>query len=134
MDVPAALSGRDLGNHLRRAETILVPVLPSPMDIRAARGFLPQLKDHARIRKKQTRFGVVGNRIRENTLVFHELEHFLKSIRVPVVGYLRDSMNYLRAAERGVGIFELPPYATQVDREQWQSLIRWLQSKRSRAA
>lgn len=134
MDVPAAVAGRELGQHLRRAETILVPVLASPMDIRAARGFLPALKEHARIQKKQARFAVVGNRVRENTLVFHELEHFLKKVRVPVLGYLRESMNYLRAAERGIGIFEMPSYQTQVDRVQWEPVLNWLKSKRSRGS
>jgi chromosome partitioning protein len=41
-------------------------------------------------------------------------------------------MNYVRAAERGIGVFEMAPYATAVDREQWAPLLSYLRSKRSR--
>jgi chromosome partitioning protein len=44
---------------------------------------------------------------------------------------LRDTQNYIRAAEHGLGIFELPPHTTIVDREQWEPMIKWIKSKRS---
>ena len=44
---------------------------------------------------------------------------------------LRASQNYIRAAERGLSIFELAPSKTYYDREQWAPLLRWLNSKRS---
>ena len=132
MDPPAAVHGRDLANLLRKAETILIPVLPSPIDMRAAAAFVETVKGSARVTKKQAKIALVANRVREYTNVYHELEAFLGKLKVPVVGHLRDSMNYLRAAERGLGIFELGPAATQVDREQWKTVIQWLNSKRSR--
>ena len=131
-DVPAALHGRELSNHLRRAETFVVPVLPSPIDMRAARHFLQSMKQNSRFAEKKARFAVVANRVREHTLVFHQLERFLKSLKVPTVAYLRDSMNYVRAAERGIGVFEMAPYATAIDRKQWAPLLAYLRSKRSR--
>jgi chromosome partitioning protein len=44
---------------------------------------------------------------------------------------LRDSQNYIRAAERGLGVFELPPSLAATDLEQWKPLLRWLNSRRS---
>ena len=35
MDVPAAVHGKEIDHLLRRVETLIVPVLPSPIDIRA---------------------------------------------------------------------------------------------------
>jgi chromosome partitioning protein len=74
---------------------------------------------------------VVANRVRENTLVYHKLERFLKSLKIPFVTSLRDTQNYIRAEERGLGIFEMAPSLVEKDLEQWQPLLKWLRSKRS---
>ncbi|MDZ7748220.1 MAG: ParA family protein [Halofilum sp. (in: g-proteobacteria)] len=132
LDAPAAVHGADLGALMRRADTFLVPVLPSPIDMRAAADFVGEMRRNKRIQSKQAKFGVVANRAREYTNVFHELDDFLRHLRVSVLGQLRDNMNYIRAAERGLGIFELAPYRTATDREQWKPVIRWLNSKRSK--
>lgn len=132
VDAPAAVHGRDLANLLRRAETIVIPVLPSPIDMRAAAGFLEELKGSARVSSKQAKIALVANRVREYTNIWHELESFLDAFKgVPVLTHLRDSMNYIRAAERGLGIFEMAPHATQIDRDQWAPLLKWIKSKRS---
>lgn len=131
-DAPAAAHGAELGYLMRRADTFLVPVLPSPIDMRAAVDFVGELKNNKRVAGKQAKFGVIANRTREYTNIYHELEQFLRKLRVPVLSHLRDNMNYIRAAERGLGVFEMAPYATHVDREQWKPIIRWLNSKRSR--
>ncbi len=131
-DAPAAVHGKDLTALLRKAETFVVPVLPSPIDMRAAAHFVDELKRSSRVANKQCKVGLVANKARDYTRIYHELEAFLKKQKVPVVATLRDSMNYVRAADRGLGIFELAPYATAVDREQWAPLLAWLRSKRSR--
>ena len=132
MDAPAAVHGKDLTALLRKAETIIVPVLPSPIDMRAAGDFIAELKKSGRIANKQARVALVANRTREVTRIYGELDSFLRKQRIPVLTHLRDSQNYIRAAERGLGIFELAPSATRIDREQWQGIIRWIRSKRSR--
>lgn len=131
MDPPAAVHGKELTALMRKAETILIPVLPSPIDMRAVADFVKELKSNARVANKQAKIALVANRVREYTTIYHELEAFLAQLKVPILTHLRDSMNYIRAAERGVGVFELAPHATQLDREQWEPLIKWLKSKRS---
>jgi len=133
-DAPAAVHGSELGQLMRRADTFIVPVLPSPIDMRAAADFLGEMRQNKRIQSRQARFGVIANRTREYTNIYHELDDFLRHVRVTVLTQLRDSMNYIRAAERGLGIFELAPYRTATDREQWAPVIRWLNSKRSKPA
>ncbi|MDH3465823.1 MAG: chromosome partitioning protein, partial [Gammaproteobacteria bacterium] len=59
-----------------------------------------------------------------------KLEKFLKSIKIPVVTHLRDSQNYIRAAEYGIGIFEMAPYLVETDLEQWRPLINWVEQKK----
>ncbi len=134
MDAPAATHGTLLNQLVRRAHTFIIPVNPSPIDMRAATDFIREIKDTGVISRKQGKIALVANRGREVTNVFWELDEFLDHLRgVPYLAALRDSMNYIRAAERGLGIFEMAPYATAIDREQWQPLIKWLASKRSRA-
>lgn len=134
LDAPAAAHGADLGALMRRADTFIVPVLASPIDMRAAADFVEEMRRNKRIQSRQARYGVIANRAREYTNIFHELDDFLRQLRVPVLTQLRDSMNYIRAAERGLGVFEIAPYQTELDREQWKPVIRWLNSKRSRPA
>lgn len=130
-DVPAGLRGKDLTAMVKKAETIIIPVLPSPIDIRAAAHFIHELLLVGKVSRNKTKLAVVANRVRENTRVYHTLEKFLSSLKIPFVTTLRDTQNYIRAEERGLGIFELAPSAIEVDMEQWEPLLKWLRSKRS---
>ncbi len=132
-DVAAGISGKELTAMVRRAETIIIPVLPSPSDIRATSHFIRDLLLVGKVSRKQTKLAVVANRVRENTVVYHKLEKFLKSLKIPFITTLRDTQNYIRAEERGLGIFEMAPSAVEKDLEQWAPLTKWLRSKRSRA-
>ena len=130
-DAPAGVSGKELTAMVKHAETIIIPVLPSPIDIRAASHFIRDLLLVGKVSRKQTKIAVVANRVRENTRVYHTLEAFLKSLKIPFVATLRDTQNYIRAEERGLGIFELAPSSVAQDVEQWEPLLNWLDSKRS---
>jgi len=133
IDAPARVEGKELTQLIRRVETIIVPVLPSPIDIRAAADFMKDLLTSGKVSRKETKVAVVANRVRENTLIYHTLQSFLKSLKIPFVTTLRDTQNYIRAEDRGIGIFEMAPSQVWQDLEQWEPLVRWLRSKRSRA-
>ncbi|VAX12080.1 ParA-like protein [hydrothermal vent metagenome] len=131
LDTPARVQGQELSQLVRRVETIIVPVLPSPIDMRAAADFMKALLLNGKISRKQTKIAVVANRVRENTLIYQSLQAFLKSLKIPFITSLRDTQNYIYAEQRGIGIFEMPPSVVWQDLEQWQPLLRWLRSKRS---
>lgn len=131
MDAPSGTHGRDIKDFVRRAQTLLIPVLPSPLDIRAATGFIEELFDVGKISRDEIKLAVVANRVRETTLAYQALQGFLESLDIPFIASLRDSQNYIRAAERGLGIFELAPHLVEQDMEQWEPLLKWLNSKRS---
>ena len=131
IDAPAAMHGAELTKMVRKAKTILIPVLPSPIDMRAAADFIKELKSCAPVSQKKAKLALLANRSREFTNIFWELEEFLSKQRMPYLTMLRDSQNYVRAAERGLGIYEMGPAATAVDREQWEPIIKWVKSKRS---
>lgn len=131
IDAPARSHGSELTNLVRVAETIIVPVLPSTIDMQASDRFIAELKSVGKVDRKQAKIGVVANRVREYTLIFDELDEYLTKLRVPYIAALREAQNYVRAYTRGLGIHELPEYLAWPDWEQWDPLIGWVDSKRS---
>ncbi len=132
MDAPARSHGHELTDLLRRAETVIVPVLASTIDIHASKRFIQELRGTSRVAGHHARLGLVGNRVKENTLAWDDLREFLERERVPYVAALREAQNYVRAYTRGLGIFELPPYIAYRDWEYWEPMLQWLDSVRSR--
>ena len=132
MDAPARVHGKELTQLIRKVETILFPVLPSPIDMRAAADYMQELKANSRVANKQVKIGVVANRVRENTIIFQELFEFLGKLKLPYVATLRDTQNYIRAEQRGIGVYEMAPSQVWQDIEDWEPLVKWLNSKRSR--
>ncbi|HEX7718894.1 MAG TPA: ParA family protein [Woeseiaceae bacterium] len=131
IDAPARSHGPELTELVKHAETIVVPVLPSPIDMQATDRFLKELKAVGKVERKEAKIGVVANRVREYTLIFEELDEYLTAARVPYITALREAQNYVRAYSRGIGIFELPEYLAWPDWEQWEPLTKWLTSVRS---
>jgi chromosome partitioning protein len=134
MDMPAGLRGKPLTRLMRRAQTVIIPVLPSPMDMRAAADFIQALLAEHRRAGLPAKLALMANRVRENSRAYDNLDEFLSAIKLPFITHLRENQNYLTAAERGVGIFELGVASAATDVEQWQPLIKWLKAKRSRPA
>lgn len=126
IDAPAGAHGKDMTPLLRRADVLLVPVLPSPIDMRAAARYIGELHTAGRIVRGQTRVALVENRVRERSRIFHVLEDFLDAHDIPVLTHLRDSQAYLRAAETGLGIFELPTSQAGKDVDLWHPIYAWL--------
>lgn len=134
MDAPAGVHGKLLKHYVKRAQSLIIPVLPSPMDIRATAKFIEELLLVGRVSREKTRIAVVANRVREHTLIYQSLERFLEHLEIPFLTSLRDSQNYIRAAEQGLGIFEMPHYQVAPDLEQWQPILEWLDSRASMPA
>jgi chromosome partitioning protein len=132
IDAPARSHGKELTELVKHAETIIVPVLPSPIDIKAAHGFIDELMQRSKIENRQAKVGIIANRVKENTLIFEELDEYLSGLKVPYIATLREAQNYIRAYQRGIGIHELPPYLAWPDWEQWEPVIEWLDSRRSK--
>jgi chromosome partitioning protein len=131
IDAPARTHGSEMNELVRRAETIIVPVMPSPIDLKACAHFLGELLELGKVQREQARLAVVANRVRENTLMFEELDAYLGKLKIPYLTALRQSTNYLRAYQRGMGVMELPEYLAWPDWKQWEPITKWLGSKKS---
>jgi chromosome partitioning protein len=127
IDTPSAVSDQDLETLLRGIDVILVPMLPSSIDIRAGARFINQLLAHRVYRARAVPVGVIANRVRDNTLTNAKLMNFLQCLAVPTVATFRDSALYTRLADEGSGIFDeaaSPTTAREV--REWSKLLRWV--------
>jgi chromosome partitioning protein len=133
VDTPAALDPQRMPEITRDADAILVPVLPSDIDIHAAAKCITDLLLVAKIPRQSQRIGVIANRVKKNTVMYRALMRFLGTLEIPILTTLRDSQNYVRAAEAGIGIFEMKPYLVREDMDQWLPLLGWLAQKNEAA-
>jgi chromosome partitioning protein len=129
-DAPARSVTGKVVELMQQADAVIIPVLPAPIDMRAARVFVDELIRKGRLRKHQRLVGLVANRVRKHTNIYGHLENFLIDAELPFVTSLRDSQNYVRASDRGIGIFEMGPAAVARDLEQWRPLINWIEGKK----
>jgi chromosome partitioning protein len=129
IDTPAAVLGQDMPELTKSADAIVVPVLPSDIDIHACSRCIADLLLIAKVRRDENRIGVIANRVKRNTIIYQSLMRFLETLRIPVVATLRDSQNYVRAAEQGVGIHEMKRHLVAQDLGDWESLLGWLKAK-----
>ncbi|MDH4125602.1 MAG: AAA family ATPase [Gammaproteobacteria bacterium] len=126
VDSPAGLHHDDLREITRDATSILVPVLPSPMDIHAAARCIADLLLVAKVDRRDRKLAVIANRTRKNTKSFAKLMRFLDSLGIPIIAVLRDSQNFVYAAEKGLGILEMQRSRVRPDVEQFNKVMQWL--------
>jgi chromosome partitioning protein len=134
IDTPAAVDPHALLDLTRGVDAVLVPVMPSDIDIHATAKCIADLLLVAKIRRSERRIGIIANRVRLNTRVSQSLTRFLHSLDIPLIATLRDTQNYVRSAEAGVGVCEMPRWQVQQDLPQWHEILSWLGAKRRVAA
>lgn len=134
VDTPAALDPQRLTEITRGAHAVIVPVLPSDIDIHAASRCIQDLLLVAKLDRHEERLAVVANRVRRNTRMYSTLERFLNSLAIPFVATLRDTQQYVKAAQAGQGVYEVrPPSLVSQELVEWDKLVNWLESRPARA-
>lgn len=132
VDSPASLNHDDFRELTRDASSILVPVLPSSIDIHAASRCIANLLLVAKVDRRDNKLAVVANRTRKNTKSFKMLMRFLDSLGIPIIAVLRDTQNFVHASEQGIGIVEMTPYKVRKDMEQLEKIVTWLDGWKNR--
>ena len=123
LDTPAGLHGKRLDAVMRIADRVLIPLQASLFDIQATHAFIQALRAHRRAGPVQ--LGLVGIRVREHTKAVEQLNHYLSTLPVPLVGWLRDTQNYVQLAARGLTLWDVAPSRVERDLAQWQPLQQW---------
>jgi len=130
-DAPARTDNQKVARLIKLVDVVLIPVLPSAIDMRVAASFVADIV--ARVRKNNSKaiIGVVANRTQKNYQSYKVLMRFLKTLKIPVVGSLRNSQNYIKAADSGIGIFEMTVSEVDKDMKEWAPIIKWVENKKS---
>jgi chromosome partitioning protein len=126
LDTPAGLHGKRLEEVMRVADKVLIPLQPSIFDIHATHEFVKQLLAHKR--SERIKLAIVGMRTREGTIATDQLRGFLDNVKVPIVGFLRDTQNYVHLAAHGLTLWDVHSNRFERDGEQWQPITQWLDS------
>jgi chromosome partitioning protein len=134
VDAPAGASGLLLQEMLNRADRIIIPVAPSAIDIHATANFIRDLLLVGRIRTRNIQLSVVANRVRSSMPVYQPLERFLNSLGLPFLTRIGDSDVYVKAAEAGIGIFEMPPSAAAAECAEFMPIVEWVERQRDPVA
>jgi len=127
IDSPAGLSGTELYHRAGDADLIIVPILPSPIDIHSAANFIRELQITGCLRERNKQLLVIANRVRRNTVMFARLNEFLQELGLPRVTYTRDSQLYTRAAAQGMGVSDLSQKEADSEREHWNRIGLWIE-------
>jgi chromosome partitioning protein len=130
IDAPAAVSGVVLQEMLDRAKCIVIPLVPSTIDIHATTTFIKEVLLTSRMRSRSIPVAIVANKVRRSMPAYRPLERFLESFELELTARLIDSDVYLRAAESGVGIFELELSLSIAERKQFMPIIEWVERQR----
>jgi chromosome partitioning protein len=124
LDTPAGLHGKRLDEVMKLADKVIVPLQPSIFDIHATHAFVLELLAHKRSERVQ--IALVGMRTREGTIATDQLRSFLDSVKLPLLGFVRDTQNYVHLAARGLTLWDVAPGRVERDLEQWQPIRQWL--------
>jgi chromosome partitioning protein len=122
LDTPAGLDGARFDEVMKIAHKVIVPLQASMFDILATQSFLEKLL----VRKGKRGVAVLGMRVNVRTRSADQLAHYVNSLGLPVLGYLRDTQNYVQLAAHGLTIWDVAPSRVEKDLEQWQALANWV--------
>jgi chromosome partitioning protein len=126
IDAPAGPSRLLLQDLLARAQSILIPVAPSAIDVHATANFIKELLLVGHVRVRNIRVAVVANRVRSGKPVYAPLEKFVASLGIPFLGKISDSDVYVEAAETGLGIYDLPADVCSTELREFLPVVRWV--------
>ena len=129
-DAPARTDSAKVAKLIKLVDVVIIPVLPSALDMRVTAAFVADITARVRANNSHAIIGVVANRAQKNYHSYRALLSFLKNMNVPFVGVIRNSQNYVKAADTGVGIFEMPLTEVDKDMREWKPILHWIEGKR----
>jgi chromosome partitioning protein len=124
LDTPAGLHGKRLDEAMKLADKVLIPLQPSIFDIHATHEFVRELLAHKRGAGVQ--IAVVGMRTREGTIATDQLRGFIEGLKVPLLGFVRDTQNYVHLAAHGLTLWDVSSNRFERDIAQWAPITAWL--------
>lgn len=126
IDAPAAIRPQDVDAFLDDVDALVVPILPSRIDLEASETFLAGIANLARIKRGKVAVGLVANRLKPWTVASQQAIEEIRAYPFPLVAQLRDSQGYVLMSGLGKSIFDYSSEAIRSHQEDWGKLLRWL--------
>jgi len=126
VDGPAGIRAGELAELLDGIDALLIPVLPSRIDLEASEAFLAEIANLARIKRGKVAVGLVANRLKPWTTASQEAVEEYKRLPLPLLAQLRDTQGYVLVAGLGKSIFDYHSELIRTHQEDWDKLLRWL--------
>ena len=132
IDAPAGAMPKQLDAFIAQANAIVVPILPSVLDMEATVRFLDALADVPRVTRGELAAGLVANRLKPWTHASQQAVEQMSAWPCELVGQLRDTQAYVLLAGLGKCLFDFNSEAIRSHQEDWRPLLRWLERVRKR--
>lgn len=126
VDSAAGIRSAEVGEFLDSVDAVIVPILPSAIDLEAAEPFLAELADLPRIKRGKVPVALVANRLKPWTNASQQAIDAIKRFPFPIVAELRDTQGYVLASELGKSIFDYNSEVVRSHQDDWGKLLRWL--------
>ena len=126
VDAAAGDMAAQLDAYLDSVDAVVVPVVPSTLDIEATVPFLDSLARHPRVRKGELRVGLVANKLKPWTNVSQQALDLLAQWPYPLVAQLRDSQAYVVTTALGKSLFDYHSAQVREHQADWEPLLKWL--------
>jgi chromosome partitioning protein len=134
IDSPAGVDLPKLATVMRTVDKIVVPVIPSPIDIRASAMFIRDLFQFVKMYPTRAEIAVVASRVPRHSPTYFALQRVFSNLDIPIIAKIHESENYIQAAEHGIGMLEMDSPIVGGDKEDWQPLLYWIDEEAPKPA
>ena len=126
VDTPAGIRPADLAPVLRPGDRLLVPMVPSVIDLDASERFVNGLAGLEAVEAGEVRVGLVLNRVRPETISTRTALERVAAFPFPLLAQIRDTQAYLLSASLGKSLYDSHSQAARERQEDFRKLLRWL--------
>jgi len=133
IDTPAGIGLEQLRKVLSHCDTILIPLMPSKIDMRATARFIEILLIQGKVKEKGINIGIIANRTHPETSEYYPIKKFLSRLDIPLIATLHDMQSYIDASDNGMGIHEIYNEQAISEHSQWNELVEWLEQKKGKS-
>ncbi|MBK6726551.1 MAG: ParA family protein [Xanthomonadales bacterium] len=126
IDSAAGIRISEVAELIEAADALVIPVLPSVIDLEASESFFAELAELPAIKRKKFPVAIVANRTKPWTNATQMAVERLKQAPFPVVAELRDSQGYVLMAGIGRSLFDYHSEQIRSHQDDWAPLLKWL--------